>query len=191
MPHKDPAVRKAWAAEYRRLNAEKLRQKNAEYRSTHAEKIKKYADAHREERKALCRKWYSENRERALHYASAYLAANREAKALYMRNYRSDPKKYAAAKSVDLKRRYGLSGACVANLLQAQNAVCALCGRPFDDKVSGDNMCVDHCHASGKVRGLLHRRCNSAIGLLGDSSVLAERAAAYLRKGGVVEDIFA
>ncbi|GGU95119.1 hypothetical protein GCM10010260_33080 [Streptomyces filipinensis] len=41
-------------------------------------------------------------------------------------------------------------------------------------------MHVDHCHKTGRVRGVLCFNCNSAIGKLGDNPGPVCRAAAYL-----------
>ena len=40
---------------------------------------------------------------------------------------------------------------------------CQICG----DK---ERLCYDHCHTTGKFRGVLCQKCNSAIGLLGDTA---------------------
>ena len=44
-------------------------------------------------------------------------------------------------------------------------------------------MPVDHCHATGRVRGILCYGCNGAIGVLGDSIEVLESAQRYLLKG--------
>lgn len=61
-------------------------------------------------------------------------------------------------------------------LLLEQKGVCAICGK------LGKPFCVDHCHRTGKIRGLLCRKCNTAIGQLNDSLELARLAVSYLEK---------
>lgn len=41
---------------------------------------------------------------------------------------------------------------------------------------------VDHCHQTGKIRGLLCQKCNMALGLLNDSVEILETAIRYLKK---------
>jgi hypothetical protein len=60
---------------------------------------------------------------------------------------------------------------------ERQNGVCAICKR-----AGGRVLCVDHCHACGKVRGLLCRKCNSVLGFCDDSPAHLLAAAAYLRR---------
>jgi hypothetical protein len=79
-----------------------------------------------------------------------------------------------------LKATYGLSLDDYEALLQRQNGVCAICGR---DNIKGNqkrDLVVDHCHATGKVRGLLCDLCNTAIGKMQDSSAILRKAAAYI-----------
>lgn len=52
---------------------------------------------------------------------------------------------------------------------------CRICGTLAD-------LCIDHNHATGHVRGILCQTCNRAIGLLGDSAERLRRAAEYLEQ---------
>jgi hypothetical protein len=45
----------------------------------------------------------------------------------------------------------------------------------------GPRVHVDHCHISGKVRGVLCQNCNLGLGHFHDTPEKLERAAAYLR----------
>jgi hypothetical protein len=60
-----------------------------------------------------------------------------------------------------LLKRYGVSLERYDELLRAQGGVCNLCGsEPPKNRL----LHVDHCHATGKVRGLLCVRCNTSLG---------------------------
>jgi hypothetical protein len=73
-------------------------------------------------------------------------------------------------------RKYRLSVAEHRNLLVQQNGVCAIC------RESGRDLVVDHDHKTGRVRSLLCGHCNSAIGFLRESPLLARAAATYLEQ---------
>lgn len=75
-----------------------------------------------------------------------------------------------------LKHSYGLDYENYLNLLEKQNGVCAICEK--DNK--NWNMAVDHCHETGKIRGLLCNTCNRAIGLFKDDPALLNKAIKYL-----------
>jgi len=53
-------------------------------------------------------------------------------------------------------------------LMVQQDSKCAICG--IDSKKLKRSLSPDHCHNTGKLRGLLCGRCNLAIGLLDDDS---------------------
>lgn len=59
-------------------------------------------------------------------------------------------------------------------MLEEQGGVCLICGRAA-------LMQVDHCHDTGKVRGLLCSPCNRGLGSFKDSLALVQAAADYLR----------
>lgn len=76
-------------------------------------------------------------------------------------------------------RRYGLTSTAYLELMEKQGRVCALCG--LTGKGYGRfYLVIDHCHASGRVRGLLCPDCNTAIGRFQDDPGKLRRAAAYL-----------
>jgi hypothetical protein len=88
-----------------------------------------------------------------------------------------------------LKRLYGITVEQYDALLEKQNGACAICGskssysRNYKSiSSSRTKFSVDHCHSTGKVRGLLCTKCNRALGMLNDSIEVVLRMAKYLKK---------
>jgi hypothetical protein len=75
--------------------------------------------------------------------------------------------------------RYGLTQASYLAMLEAQNGVCAVCSAP---PKAGRSLHVDHCHSSGKVRGLLCPNCNSALGHAKDDQERLRLLGEYLKR---------
>jgi hypothetical protein len=76
------------------------------------------------------------------------------------------------SRSKHLKRTYGMAPEEYIALFDAQNGVCAACGRP---ETTNDprtkqvkNLQIDHCHTTGEVIALLCKECKNALGLLHD-----------------------
>lgn len=70
-------------------------------------------------------------------------------------------------------------------LLIEQNNLCAICHKEETLKgVSGKikRFAVDHCHKTGKIRGLLCGKCNKSIGLFEDNIEKLQKAISYLCK---------
>lgn len=77
------------------------------------------------------------------------------------------------------KKRYGITRDDIyGKLLVDQDGKCAICYRSHDQEKKC--FAVDHDHATGQIRSLLCERCNRAIGLLQDNSIILRRAAEYL-----------
>lgn len=79
-------------------------------------------------------------------------------------------------------RRRGITMQRYRELLTEQGGVCALCGEARKGWTLGADLHIDHCHDSGRVRGLLCGDCNTAIGRFGDDPVKLRRAADYLER---------
>lgn len=62
-------------------------------------------------------------------------------------------------------------------LFVAQGGRCAICKRKPEE---WRRLAVDHDHETNEIRGLLCSRCNTALGLLGDTAALLRAAADYL-----------
>jgi hypothetical protein len=73
------------------------------------------------------------------------------------------------------KRNYGVDTDHFDALFAKQAGRCAICHTSF---VGSPHL--DHCHTTGKVRGLLCGPCNRAIGLLGDDAIRIRSAALYV-----------
>jgi hypothetical protein len=95
-----------------------------------------------------------------------------------------DWKKYASKTKKELRARrlrdYGLTEEDYLAMLEAQGRKCAICGDEHSDGET--SMPVDHCHDSGRVRGLLCRNCNVGLGMFKDSIDRLTAAANYLSK---------
>jgi hypothetical protein len=76
-----------------------------------------------------------------------------------------------------LQRTFGLTIEEYDEMLTAQGGACAICKGV---EKSGKRLAVDHCHETGRVRGLLCTNCNNAIGGLQDNPTLLRAAADYL-----------
>lgn len=77
-------------------------------------------------------------------------------------------------------RKYGLPPGWFDTQWEAQGGRCAICSVPFGTDRYRDVANVDHCHATGRPRGLLCHLCNRALGLLADDPERLRRAIAYL-----------
>lgn len=82
-------------------------------------------------------------------------------------------------KNQKLRAQYGITLDDYHCMLVAQNNCCALCGKEFGD-TQFTRPAVDHCHNTGKVRGLLHGQCNTGLGFFNDDIDLLLKAAEYL-----------
>ena len=77
-----------------------------------------------------------------------------------------------------LKKRYGISLEQYNEMFVKQEGKCAICKQhQMNFKVS---LAVDHCHTTGKVRGLLCASCNRALGYFRDSTENLKIALSYL-----------
>lgn len=158
----------AYHREWRSKNPEKFRQQLRRFRERHPERVKeqkrRYYEKHKAEHMAKVKAYRAKNRERL------NAAERRATKA----PHRRETRRFAA-----WKRRYGLAKADAIALMAAQNHACAICTTSFDRIAK---LCVDHCHASLKVRGFLCDSCNVGLAQFRDNPESLIAAADYVRR---------
>lgn len=103
--------------------------------------------------------------------------------------YRDDPayrEKVKAQSSIDrLRIRYGMTPEMLQEMATRQGGKCGLphCGRDlvFGRPSRQQGAHIDHCHQTGRVRGILCGGCNTALGRLGDTVESLEQVVKYLK----------
>lgn len=91
-------------------------------------------------------------------------------------------KNKATRKERYLKRVYNLSEIEYLNRLEKQNYKCLLCNSNFSgERTAPKAPVVDHCHTTGKVRGILCNECNRGLGYFRDNPEALTKAASYVQ----------
>lgn len=85
------------------------------------------------------------------------------------------------SKDSSLLSKYDISLSDYNKLICDQSGRCAICDTT-EPKGRRNVFVVDHCHKTGKVRGLLCNHCNTGIGKLKDNIELLQKAISYLKK---------
>ena len=143
--------------------------------------------------KAYHRRDYQENRANIDAKNKEYFAKHRPTILAYKKEwYKSNfskiqllgKEKYRAEKQTkrlayNLKK-YSITLDYYRQLEVQQKGFCAICGRL---PLNGRRLDVDHCHKTGKVRGLLCSNCNRGIGYFKDDRDLLEKVKVYLKGG--------
>lgn len=107
----------------------------------------------------LSKNWYRKNADKQIAKTKAKYAENPD-----------------AARNATLLRKYGITLAERNEMLQKQNGCCAICNEKLQ------NIKVDHCHKTNKIRELLCHNCNVLLGLAKDKVVTLQNAVRYLQK---------
>lgn len=133
-------------------------------------------------------KSYKRNREKRLVYVKAYRLNNKEKIAAGKKRYYQENRDrilaeqkqvYEKRRERDLKKQYNITLKEYNEILCKQNDVCGICHKP-ETRPTSKNLVVDHCHKTGKVRGLLCSKCNAALGFFQENINNLQNAIKYL-----------
>lgn len=102
----------------------------------------------------------------------------------WKKNYRKTPEQQLKRKNYEYKRKFGITFSEYEVMLRQQNYVCAICKKEesFELRGTKHSLAIDHCHKTGKIRGLLCRNCNQGLGLFHDNVEFLSQAIYYLNK---------
>ena len=124
-------------------------------------------------------------KEKKKEYATREYLKNRER---YLKNskktYEENKEKY---RDLAYQKKFGITLEDYDTLFELQKGVCKLCNCPetkVNRKSTGliKRLAVDHCHTTGKVRGLLCQDCNVGIGSFKDNVEVLQKAIDYLKE---------
>jgi len=82
-----------------------------------------------------------------------------------------------------IKAKFGITEDVYHELYANQNGRCAICGTEDPSSKHGF-FSIDHCHTTGKIRGLLCQHCNKGLGMFRESAKSLQEAVAYLQQNG-------
>jgi hypothetical protein len=139
--------------EWKQRNKDKVAAKQKEWRENNTEK-----------RKIAKKEWTEQNK---THCAS------------YNKEWKTKNPEYFVNKH--LETTYGISLDDYNAILAVQDHKCAGCGVDAS-KAQRSKLYVDHCHDTGKVRGLLCQHCNTALGMVKDSIETLSSLISYLKQ---------
>jgi hypothetical protein len=115
-----------------------------------------------EQIKEYQKKWREDNREKMRKYAKTYRDQHRD-------------------KPAHLMRKYGITVERKEEMYIEQKGICLVCNLPLK-AVHDRDTCVDHCHATKRVRGLIHWYCNIIVGVYENKPVLLEQVRHYVMR---------
>ena len=152
MPYKDPVKRAAYHAAY-----------SKRWDAAHPGKRQGYKEKYRREKGGyVCHKCKGEHKDRR--YKCPHCGFTSQ------QGRTHPPSKYLSKHHIT----YRLLRCDYERMLAKQQHACAICKRAV-------KLVVDHCHTTGKIRGLLCQRCNHMIGHGADDPLRLEAGAIYLR----------
>src|SRR5258708_6577802 len=133
--------------------------------------------SHPERKREYDRNDYQNHKKERLAKAVVYTKAHPEQRRLTTKRYRLAHLEQEWQKHIWNKYRIRLSD--YEALLEKQGGTCAIC--PRSKPVGMKRFSVDHCHKTGRVRGLLCMPCNAGLGNFGDNPYLLSKARIYVK----------
>jgi len=162
---------------------------------------KTYREKNPEKVKQINKEQYEKNRQERISYARSYYEKNKDVLSEHSKKRYEEVKELSSKKhkefrkqnpdfvrerdrSYYLKKKYGITTQQLAEMWIGQDNKCGNTGC-LEPLVRGNaGFAVDHCHQTGKIRGLLCMRCNVSLGNVKDSVTRLFGLIKYLKHHG-------
>ena len=128
--------------------------------------------------KASAKEWYASNPDYRKEKARVWRTENPD----YVRDYRKTNRRRIYM--VESARKYGITTEQFDEMFDRQGGCCGTCQKSFDWTDKQTKPHIDHCHLTGKVRGLLCNKCNTVLGLVEDNAEVLSNLIEYLKCHG-------
>lgn len=142
-----------YSREYYLKNKERIKERNALRYQSKREHILAQSNSYYHQNKEKRQDWKEKNKEKLAVYFQNHYRQNSDVK-----KRRNRVKRF---------KEYQITEDQYNRMFDLQEGRCKGCNTHQDDL--SKRLCVDHCHETGKIRGLLCTNCNLAIGLVADS----------------------
>ena len=202
MPRKDQKARNEYNEQYNKdhkiarkaynkmryqRDKERIRKEQKEYYDANQPAIlarsRKYTEKNAESIRQKAKDYRLRNLEACRERSREYHLTHREQLLEYGREYRKRTKEKRRRDM--LLREYNLTPEQVTEMMVLQKGLCVACTLPFSD----EKPAIDHCHTTGRVRGLVHMKCNLGIGQFDDSPDKLRAAADYLERFSTFSEV--
>ena len=125
------------------------------------------------------KEYKQKNKEKIAQKMKEWKASNKDHVDEYNKQWKTKQPDYF--KDKHLKNTYGIGLVEYNEILNSQGGVCAGCGIE-PEKTHRKRLFVDHCHSTGKIRGLLCQQCNTALGMVKDNPEILMGLIVYLKE---------
>lgn len=143
------------------------------------ESNRRWAKENPEKQKEAINRWRKNNPDKVKEYE----LKGRDKKLTAQEKHRKTEKYRLNSRDYRYNREYGISLKIYNEMFEVQKGLCKICLSPetaLNNKKELRTLSVDHCHKTGKVRGLLCHSCNMLLGKAKDNTMILKNAISYL-----------
>lgn len=151
---------------------------------------KEWREKNKEKLKAAKALWYQSHKEEHKAQTKAWIEAHPEKRKMIVKRYHDSHNIPHRVSNGRVKARmrghvFAVKTAEVMRALEVQKGLCAICEKPEQRRQHGvvQALAIDHCHATGRFRGLLCEACNKVLGFVEDKPERLQRMLEYLKQG--------